>query len=334
MTEGRGLARRPQGEILLKSGRAFLKSDWFWGVVVVVLVLMASHSDLMKSLEYKAYDLGVSASSKAPSNNIAVIAIDESSIARIGRWPWSREIHAKMIDLLSGAHAKVIGETIFFSEPQRDPGLEYIDKLSDIYSKGSSAVPPPGTPEWAQFGAVLRDAESNLNTDKQLGDAIARAGNVVLPIEFELGQPNGHPDSPLPDSIQKFSIDDTNGEALQSTAIHFPIPQIGNGAVAMGALSTLPDADGAIRQEPLFTGYYNRAFPSLSLMIAARSLNLDLRDIHVKWDDGVTLGRAWHQDRPPGADADALLQVPGWQVAVPGGLVLRRLDWQDSGFGI
>jgi CHASE2 domain-containing sensor protein len=62
----------------LKKGRAILKTDWFYGVIVVLVVLIFSRSDLMQSLEYKAYDLGVRASSKVPSDKIAIIAIDDA----------------------------------------------------------------------------------------------------------------------------------------------------------------------------------------------------------------------------------------------------------------
>jgi CHASE2 domain-containing sensor protein len=58
----------------------------------------------------------------SPADKIAVIAIDKQSIDNLGRWPWSREVHAKMIDGLAAAKAKVIASTVFFSEPQIDPG--------------------------------------------------------------------------------------------------------------------------------------------------------------------------------------------------------------------
>src|SRR3954462_10453535 len=80
----------------MKSG--FWKTDWFLGLVVVVVVLFAGGSDLLQSLERKAYDMGVQASSRTASDRTAVIAIDDISIAHIGRWPWSREVHAKMTD--------------------------------------------------------------------------------------------------------------------------------------------------------------------------------------------------------------------------------------------
>ena len=77
--------------------KSFWKTDWFIGVVVSVVVLFAGGGELLQSLERKAYDMGVLASSRAPSDRIAVIAIDDESIANIGRWPWSREVHARML---------------------------------------------------------------------------------------------------------------------------------------------------------------------------------------------------------------------------------------------
>ena len=62
----------------------FWRSDWFLGVVVAVLVLALSGRDLIQSLERKAYDLGMQAASRAPSDKVAVIAIDDQSIANIG----------------------------------------------------------------------------------------------------------------------------------------------------------------------------------------------------------------------------------------------------------
>src|SRR6476660_4631791 len=111
----------------------FWRADWFLGVVVAVVILVLSGRDLIQSLERKAYDLGVQATSRTPSDKIAVIAIDDQSIANIGRWPWPRDVHARMTDSLSGAKAKVIVNSAFFFEPQIDPGLTYVNKLLELY---------------------------------------------------------------------------------------------------------------------------------------------------------------------------------------------------------
>ena len=151
---------------------AFWKTDWFFGLVVVVAVLVFHQaSDLIANLEQKAYDLGVQASSRTPSDRIAVIAIDDTSIANIGRWPWSREVHARMTDLLAGAKAKVIGNTVFFSEAQVDPGYVYVTKLLDVAARAQ----PPST----EILSLLTEAERELNTDRRLAQSYAGAGNVM-----------------------------------------------------------------------------------------------------------------------------------------------------------
>ena len=75
---------------------SFWKADWFLGLTVAIVLLVAARGDLIQSLERKAYDLGVQAASRVPSERIAVIAIDDASIANIGRWPWSRGSPASM----------------------------------------------------------------------------------------------------------------------------------------------------------------------------------------------------------------------------------------------
>ncbi|HMM73077.1 MAG TPA: CHASE2 domain-containing protein, partial [Rhodocyclaceae bacterium] len=161
---------------------SFWKTDWFLGTAVSIVMLALGGSSLIQSLERKAYDLGAVATNRTPSDRIAVIAIDKTSLDNIGRWPWSREIHARMIDSLSKAQAKVIASTVFFSEPQIDPGLAYINRLIAAYNQRPADAGMP-----AGFGELLAEAERALNTDRQLAESIARANNVALPYLFRLG---------------------------------------------------------------------------------------------------------------------------------------------------
>src|SRR5512145_1390903 len=119
--------------------KSFWQQDWFVGLLVALLFVLSAGSDLIESLERKAYDIGVMASSREPSDKIAVIAIDEQSIANLGRWPWPREIHARMIDVLAAGQPKVVGHTAFFFEPQVDAGLDYIYKIADLVGNSSLA---------------------------------------------------------------------------------------------------------------------------------------------------------------------------------------------------
>jgi len=50
-------------------------------------------------------------------DDIAIVAIDEASLARFGRYPWRRSLTAQMLDQLTGAHSKAIALDVLFSEP-------------------------------------------------------------------------------------------------------------------------------------------------------------------------------------------------------------------------
>src|SRR5690349_19467077 len=204
---------------------AFWKADWFLGLAIAVLLFgFARTSGFIPGIERWAYDVGVRATSKPPSDRIAVIAIDETSIANIGRWPWPREVQAKLIDQLLAAKAKVIANTTFFFEPQKDPGLAYVEKMLAVYNKAYPAPAPevPGvapiggaTPaaqgvqppaEVAEIGRILHEASVSLNSDVRLADTVKKAGNVLVPVLFDpvsYGKPPGRPDKPLPDFVSR-----------------------------------------------------------------------------------------------------------------------------------
>jgi serine/threonine-protein kinase len=293
---------------------AFWRKDWFVGLLVALVFLASANSGLMQSLERKAYDLGVMASSRTPSDKVAVIAIDDQSIANLGRWPWPREIHARMIDILSAGHAKVIGHTAFFFEPQVDAGLEYIYKIAGLLGRISVLEPPVAEnltgaasaveaaspvsvtppPEFAELDALLLEAKQNLDNDQKLSDSMAKANDVLLGMFFELGEPQGKPDRALPDYVLRNSLVNVKqagaAGALPTQGVLPPIPILGSKALALGHLNSFPDVDGAVRTEPLVVSYYDQYYPSLSLMLVAKSLNLQPKDIHVNLGEGVQLG--------------------------------------------
>jgi len=296
----------------MKSG--FWKTDWFFGLVVALVLLSGSNSDLLQSLERKAYDMGVMASSRTPLDRIAVIAIDDASIANLGRWPWSREIHAKMTDILAGSKAKVVGNTVYFTEPQIDPGYQYIVKLlaaaggnapaaasadanpaAGAESSSTAAAAGAAAGELGQFVAILREAEGALNTDRRLADSFERARNVLLPMFFTLGDPRGKPDKALPEYVRRNAIAGVQGgqdnPPLPTSSVQIPIEAIGKNAAGLGHLNANPDVDGGVRTEPLVLQHYDQFYPSLSMMIAARSLNLGPGDVKVRLGEGVSLGK-------------------------------------------
>src|SRR5260370_23843660 len=136
----------------------FWKADWFLGVLVVApFALFNPMSDVVTGLERKAYDAGLAAASRTPSDKIAVIAIDKQSIDNIGRWPWPRDTHARMIDLLVQAKARAIGYLVFFAEPENEKINRTLAKLMD------AAAPADGQP-LSPTVTLLKAAQEEVNT--------------------------------------------------------------------------------------------------------------------------------------------------------------------------
>lgn len=270
----------------------FWRADWFVGVLVVLAVLfLHGLTDFFGTLERRYYDFASTSTSRQPSDRIAIIAIDDQSIANIGRWPWPRDVHAQLIDQLSAAKAKTIAHTAFFFEPQTDRGLVFIRKMKDALGPVAdpAAATPGGLPE--QLGKVIAEAEIALDTDAKLAASMGKAGNVLVPSVFQLGVPQGRPDNPLPAYALKSAVDEINGFSLPALRGQQPIEIIGNAAAGIAHLNQITDVDGAVRQEPLLVNYFGKAVPSMSLLVAAKSLNLGPADIKLNAGESVQIGK-------------------------------------------
>lgn len=267
--------------------QVFWRTDWFAGIAVV-LVAVALHvaTDFVGTLERRFYDFASTSAARQPSDRIAVIAIDDQSIANIGRWPWPRDVHAKLIDQLAAAKAKTIAHTAFFIEPQVDPGLQFIRKMKAAVNAPADS----GAPN-AQLVQLISEAEQALDTDAKLVASLRAAGNVLLPSVYVLGEPQGRPDEPLPPYAAKSAIEENSGYSIQAQRGQQPIEALGSVAAGIGHLNQFPDVDGAVRFEPLLVNFYGKAIPSMALLTAANSLNLNAADIRVNAGDSVQVGR-------------------------------------------
>lgn len=266
----------------------FWRADWFVGVLVVLAVfVLHSITDFFGTLERRYYDFASTSTSRQPSERIAIIAIDDQSIANIGRWPWPRDVQAKLIDQLAAAKAKTVVNTTLFFEPQVDRGMVYIRKMKDLLA--DPALGPNVASE--QLGKVISDAEVALDTDALLAGSMTKAGNVLVPSVFTTGIPQGRPDKPLPTYALKSAVDEQSNFSVPAIRGQQPIEVIGTAAAGIGHLNQLQDVDGAIRQEPLLINYFGKAIPSMSLLAAVKSLNLSPADIKLNTGESVQIGK-------------------------------------------
>jgi CHASE2 domain-containing sensor protein len=130
-------------------------------LILLSLVVLIHVTGLFSRVDNLIFDIGQKYHVMPAPNDIVIVAIDESSLSQLGRWPWSRQIHADLIQRLKQENTLAIGLDIVFSEP---------DQL-------------------------------NPAADIALAESIQQAGNVVLPVLLETTRVNGQliETLPLPD---------------------------------------------------------------------------------------------------------------------------------------
>ena len=75
---------------------------------------------------------------RSANKNIVIIAIDDKSINKIGRWPWDRKVHAELLEKLSSQKPKAVGYDVAFPEAS-NPESDQI--LSSAFSKHNIILP-------------------------------------------------------------------------------------------------------------------------------------------------------------------------------------------------
>lgn len=129
----------------------FVKSWWAMvSLLLPVAFLIHSMSPLLSDNYF--YDAWLSLQSSPPSSDILIIEIDEPSLQRLGRWPWPRDIHARLIDRLDAANAATVVMDILLAEPSREPQHD-VALANAMEAHGNVYLPlvllseqPPGGP--------------------------------------------------------------------------------------------------------------------------------------------------------------------------------------------
>lgn len=93
-----------------------------WTIVLNAILLIAvffvHQEKWLQRIDNLLFDANMARSAALPSKDIIVVAIDDESLAELGRFPWERAIYAPFLDMLNqpGFEPAAIGFDIVFSE--------------------------------------------------------------------------------------------------------------------------------------------------------------------------------------------------------------------------
>ncbi|HEY9070279.1 MAG TPA: diguanylate cyclase [Candidatus Ozemobacteraceae bacterium] len=99
-------------------GRFFTSAEALAGLVFGLIAVLLFYNGYFTDLENGSIDLRFRSRGELPaSRNVVVVSITDESIAKLGPWPWPRAVHARLLDVLASAGARVAAFDIMFSEP-------------------------------------------------------------------------------------------------------------------------------------------------------------------------------------------------------------------------
>ncbi|MGB2715956.1 MAG: CHASE2 domain-containing protein [Vicinamibacterales bacterium] len=204
---------------------------------LVVAGLVLYRPPAVSQLDNRVFDAVVRSVPAHPiSGRVAVVDIDERSIAAVGQWPWRRDVIARLIARLRTLGAAVVAFDVVFAE-------------SDRYE----ALPPVGITA----------------ADAALADEM-RQGRVVLGYAFSFDdEPGGSSSGCVLHALDSLVVAAHTGvpepPVFRATRATCGLPVLAEAAGASGFLNAMPDADGVLRRVPLLIEHDGRHYPALAL---------------------------------------------------------------------
>jgi adenylate cyclase len=243
--------------------------------ILVPLLLWAAWPDLLEPVELWTVDLRFKLRTPAnPSDPQApaLVAIDYDNRAAhthgLGRWPWDRRVHARLIDFLHAAGTRTVIMDFLFDHAARDPRE---DRALVEATRRAGAV----------FYPVALSPTAAGETEK---------ATFPAPHHLIRGEVLGF------------------GGLLSASHVTLPLPPLLQAARGSGHIQRATDKDGVLRRIPLVYAVKEGFVPALALSAAMHTLGIDpasvrierARAIHLRAPDGKEIvvpidaqGRAW-----------------------------------------
>lgn len=97
------------------------RAPWFMlAIGLIVLVSTLTLLRPMPRLDRMLQDAAQAETMQPPSSDIVIVAIDEKSVAALGRWPWRRTLHADVLTRIASDGARCIGLDLPLNEPDNE----------------------------------------------------------------------------------------------------------------------------------------------------------------------------------------------------------------------
>lgn len=274
-----------------------IKQFVFW-VLPVILLLVFSGLEIVgvfTPAEHAVYDLWLHVKPEVEEREeILFIDVDDLAIARVGVWPWSRDIMARGlvtlrefsagpvvldIEYVDASPLAVDGQVLENQIPR-----QFDEEFSDITGSveglinavASGQIPAEDAPEFlADLAALTEESEQELlarvqdvvrNNDIILGNAAAANGNAWFTVNLIPGTDEEIPRSRVDFAIQEAALTSISGQAqtvLDAQGLRPAIEPILGGGRGAGFPNVVVDEDGTRRRIELLRRFEGNWFGQL-----------------------------------------------------------------------
>ncbi len=219
-------------------------------------------ADIRMRLDNEFRSFKLDPAKKTVVDSIVILDIDERSLTDLGRWPWSRDKLAQIMDLLFDKYQiGVLGFDVVFAEPDTSSGLNSLKSLERGPLKDS-----PG------FAALLQRLAPSLDYDARFAESI-KGRNVVMGayLSADKGASKSGTLSAPPTPATGFPELSVNW--YQWSGHGGNLPDLAGAAASTAIFNTVVDSDGVVRRTPAVFKYQGGYYEALSVAVLRSMLN-------------------------------------------------------------
>jgi adenylate cyclase len=227
-----------------------------FGITLLVSALVFLRPVICEVLELKLYDLKFRLRGEMrPGPELAIVTIDDDSVKKIGRWPWSRKIITQLLRRLQEAGPRVIALDIIFAEHEETQALQTIKELRQEIA-GTRLDSP-------HLLGLLAEKARQADVDHRLAQVISQNPPTILGFYFTgvggtaTGLKSARLMSPTAVRASTYNLvrwlDDrpTTLPILEAREVELNLGEITDAARGGGYFNIIPDVDGTVRRHPL-----------------------------------------------------------------------------------
>ena len=212
--------------------------------------------NMLQRLDDIIYDTRLTATMpETLDERIVIVDIDEKSLSEVGRWPWSRNKVAHLVDNLFDQQVALVAFDIVFAEADDSSGLAQLNELARTEFKDQPA-----------FAERMRQLQPSLDYDGVFAKSL-KDRPVVLGYYLSSDK-DARASGILPAPV--LTKADTMGRRVTATSwsgYGANIAPIAAAAPLAGHFNPEIDTDGVVRALPLLAEYKGEYYESLSLAV-------------------------------------------------------------------